>query len=768
MSWAEGFPGVVADAQWIRRIQTGTYEFHLNTETLSISHLGAVPRGMHYEKLIQCGSLVKTKHTPAELELTLRVNEKEYHCHQGGKWSRFSGPRVIESGRFMQRADITDLVFKSSDGEILNAEARFETVAWPDRLGLILYVRMNDAWQDMSLGIQLNNPDGALEKTSKVASVPGSTKAAWHKVALVFDPVTMVECQPTSPVKIQATEMVTAKERPVKYDASLGWHRIDLDGVVPVLPKGGKYTANDAVERIRLVLSNPSDKEELARLMFAKTAVGFRQSIGSAVTGISAILRDCDGNPTGIPVQLCKNWHNDSKGGVYRGMWFHGITQMRVPPASRIELELTISYGHWGGVAAASHAQLSLIGWGSNQLWEQSALGAWGESICYEPSQAQANCTITDVRPLMVSNQGEDQHWKWTNNVGGGDFFRFFDSSGTRAPHSAMQAIRHKQGPCLTEVTYAGKITKGIRHASTVSLARTDDMVRGVYKIRLYVSEPTDFSRLVLFQAGADTYSYTAERKMAMGNETGMLQEWNTQWGDNVYRHEPIECAGRVPWVSLHQAVPQAGKIPSPWANRGLVIRSWKARLGGREAAPWIAERGTNLGRKQFSTVDILPPPNITRLEPGDFVEATIEHVVVPQSAKDYYGPNQSFRTALGKDANTWKMIFREAVDNDIDIVLQQGTLVRKCPDIRVMADKGNARFTLTGGLGYIPITFDGLASAEGGKLLVNGQPLNQSVHGKDFWQTDYDPRSRKWSRTYNIPAPNESSKSAIIQFISS
>jgi hypothetical protein len=41
----------------------------------------------------------------------------------------------------VQRADVNGLVFTSSDGRKLAADARFETIAWPDRLALVLAVR---------------------------------------------------------------------------------------------------------------------------------------------------------------------------------------------------------------------------------------------------------------------------------------------------------------------------------------------------------------------------------------------------------------------------------------------------------------------------------------------------------------------------------------------------------------------------------------------------------------------------------------------------
>jgi hypothetical protein len=285
--------------------------------------------------------------------------------------------------------------------------------------------------------------------------------------------------------------------------------------------------------------------------------------------------------------------------------------------------------------------------------------------------------------------------------------------------------------------------------------------VRGIYRLRLAVKQPLDFSRLVLFQMGADTYSYTGERKMALGNETGLIREWATQWGGETYRTKPMKCIGQVPWVSLHEAVSRAAQearrkgkpgAPGAWANRGIIIRKWKAQLGGKAAAPWVAERGVKARGQDTSTLDLLPPPEVARLEPGDFVEATIEHVIVPQFAADYYGPNEELHSALRKHENTWRMIHREAVGNDRRVAMKSGRLESLHPAISVRIEGNEAEFILTGGLGYVPATFTGLPSPRGYALTVNGQPVDQSIHGNDFWQTDYDPESKLWSRTYNLP----------------
>ena len=59
---------------------------------------------------------------------------------------------------------------------------------------------------------------------------------------------------------------------------------------------------------------------------------------------------------------------------------------------------------------------------------------------------------------------------------------------------------------------------------------------------------------------------------------------------------------------------------------------------------------------------------------------------------------------------------------------------------------------------GYIPIMFKGLTSLRGHQLLFDGQPVNQSVHGNDFWQTDFDVATQSWSLTYNLPMTNNKS----------
>ena len=80
------------------------------------------------------------------------------------------------------------------------------------------------------------------------------------------------------------------------------------------------------------------------------------------------------------------------------------------------------------------------------------------------------------------------------------------------------------------------------------------------------------------------------------------------------------------------------------------------------------------------------------------------------------------------------------------------GELIRTFPDVRLRCEGDAAVTRLSGGMGYVPVTFTNLSRYDGFVLKIDGKVLNQKVHGKDFWQTDYDVNSKTWSRTYNLP----------------
>jgi len=74
---------------------------------------------------------------------------------------------------------------------------------------------------------------------------------------------------------------------------------------------------------------------------------------------------------------------------------------------------------------------------------------------------------------------------------------------------------------------------------------------------------------------------------------------------------------------------------------------------------------------------------------------------------------------------------------------------------IRVDAADG-AEFEIRGGVSYVPIVIVGLSAPDGYRLQLgkgNGgwTDFDQSVHGNDFWQTEYCAAQSMWTRVYNV-----------------
>ena len=162
----------------------------------------------------------------------------------------------------------------------------------------------------------------------------------------------------------------------------------------------------------------------------------FNQRPVRTVTGISMQLVDgATGQPTGIPIQISKNWHKVASAPVKHdtngGQWLRGSTMLMLEPGATRELRVRVAYGFWDGAGAASHAALSLIGFrtnGDNWKWEQSAIGAWGETTTYSPTQNLGGAFINDVRLTWTKPTSSQTSYGWTENAGGGDFLLYFDN----------------------------------------------------------------------------------------------------------------------------------------------------------------------------------------------------------------------------------------------------------------------------------------------------------------------------------------------------
>ncbi len=757
--WADGWKGRSADSARILCIRTGHYGLALDVERLRVLHLGPITEAKPARAAVAEDNATVFALPAAELNLEVGVGGKRYLCV--GMDFRAEDPleypvRMVESGSVTQRIDICRLVFEDERKNRLDAEARLEVVAWPDRLGLVLEVTPHHILDDdkAKLTIRLDGngvPDASVSQLDGMRT--GQTMRAFRVLSFGSG---------------AGHGTVTAKRRDgrdvdVAFDQERGWHRIEL-------PTESWQVAKDPdhLEHIRLMLQNPEAGEAVVRLLFAKDGPF------EGVTGMTPMLLDRDGFPTGAPVQVSKNWHQTPGRTLpHQGPWFHAFAMLRLPPRSELACELALTYARWGGVPAASHAQLCLVGWGTNQRWDEVAIGSWGESICYDPDVCLNRSMIDDVRPLMVWGMNQKgAKWTWTNNVGGGDFLVYEDLAGRRQPLTRVRALYTGPGPNLTETTYAGVSADGcIAARLIVSSPRTDDVNRAYHRLRYDVLRPTPFRRLAFYQLGADHYNDHQFVRLARGHDGGLVEEWEPPRGGRRYSRTGIPCEGRDPWFSLHGAL-SGDKKGGAWADRALVVRKWLARLGGRDnPTPFAAVFGTENGIPSAS-IELVPPPGLTALEPGDFVEAEVELVIFPTAAEDYYGPNTALARALQNGGDTWRMAHREAAGNALKVEAAQGRIVRATAPIEVAVDEqGQAEVAVTGGLGYVPLTFSGLKGYSGKELWRDdgdgraARRVDQSVHGRDFWQAGFNPSSRTWSLTFNVPLDTPDDRPHTVQF---
>ena len=230
-------------------------------------------------------------------------------------------------------------------------------------------------------------------------------------------------------------------------------------------------------------------------------------------------------------------------------------------------------------------------------------------------------------------------------------------------------------------------------------------------------------------------------RSYGYGDQLSQTAQWTTT---NVTT--PVELTGNLPWFSTLNC-PSDPTLSRNGSTRGFIIRSWNARINGQDGVkPYFVSNG--------SRFDLVPPPGVTSLKAGDYVEAEIERVYFGQVAADYYGGDANFATTMQSYGNTHSMVIREAIGNDLAVGVTQGTLERSYP-IQIRTIDNTAGFSVTGGIGYVPVTFTGLSDYRDPlleeRIGASWVPLSQAYDGKDFWQAEHEPATASWQITFNV-----------------
>jgi hypothetical protein len=730
--WRDGPPYVKRAPEWqpgqaVLCLQSDRIGFVLDTVSLRALHAGTFDHAPE-KSAVLAGDDPSLAQLPSPLlDFQITVDGTTWRCV--GRDPRPTDDlrfpvRVIESGRALQHVVIDGLRFEDEHQRRWAGAGSLEVALWPDRLVLTAAVK-GTGEGSLTLRVGERHVTAALGRPAHLT---------------LFAPAA------TLPAPTIAGDGGTAV-----WDEVRGAWRLDLRvGPWPRPTPGGYSLADpDRLDRWRFTLRNPTSGPLAIPLLFVPEPV-------RGITGVSAILCEEDGVPTGLPVQLSKNWHvhADRAALPEQGSWLHAAAHLILPPRSERTLQLVLTYARWGGLPAASHAQLSLVGWGHNQFWDEVAVGSFGESICFEPGRVQRRCFITDLRPLMTLGKSREPGG-WANNGGGGDFLVWIDPAGRWRGWSGTRTDYRSPGPCLTDVVYHEQTAGGeIRSQVRVRVPRGDDHLRVLFQIRHEVRAPVRWQRLAFFQLGADFYNFTPARRVAVGDATGLREEWTPRGPKLTHDREHVPLTGAMPWISIHDIDHAALRPGNAAASRGLIIRSWEGRLNGRSVGtPHLSTLRTEISGGTLTTaLELVPPPDVTELRPGDFIAAELELVIFPALAADYWGGNRAFEAALAREADTWRLVHAEAAGNALTVRASRGAVESAYP-LRVrVAEDGRAALTVDGGLGAVPITFAGVGQPRGFTLRIDGRPINQSVHGNDYWQADRDPAEGTWALTFNVP----------------
>ncbi len=675
--------------------QTGYYSLKFCCDDMRIQGYDALPGTDYLTALDQD----VTVFTPANsLLLEVVQGGVSYQCtHALTQGPLLEGPvRLIESGQYLQRIDHMGLVFKDAQGNVLQAadDCRLEISAWADRLTFFLDFSAETANPITRTTIRLVSPGGITHLSTE----------PHNQSRLTLKPHDDSKLPPLDVGRITAaTNLQDGLPLAVSHDEDV--HALNI-----AVPAGtvSYPSAAGRVDEYLIEVTNPGGSAENIPLVF-------EQPVPRAITGTVMSLCHADsGRPLGIPVQISKNWHRthidaDGDGSketyvpiVHDGPWLRGSMLLALQAGETRRFKLRVIYGYWGGAGAISHAQLSLIGYGGNWMWDESALGAWGESLTYDPTQHLGSAFLDDIRPTFTTPLYSGATHDWTENVGGGDFLIYRDQDNKYRWLKKQKTCYLQTGPNITEVHYGGVTDDDKIRVTYVSRAvSTNDYHRRFHNYKYeFLRDVATPSRLVFHQMAADYYSVSTYTDYLLGDASGLLGSSTIEEGGNVYKGSPIPFDGK--WLSIDDDTSDGEPAR---ALRGIIPLS--STLNGSPLPLHIHKYGRSWGRPNMM-FDLSSDSVNRSYSAGDVVEGEVEFIMPPQHVDNYWGEDSELVNRLtGYGDTRWEPVRDEMRHNiQMDVSMHSGSLLRNYPlEIQPSSSNVLADFTINGGgLGHVPV----------------------------------------------------------------
>ena len=720
------------------------------------------------------------------------------YCYESEHWywcapSKF---RIVEAGRFFNKVDMMDMLFR--DKSVIG---RFEMTSLPEGFvlkfdgyckevaegGAEFSVTFPKTWRltETATGVRAEKGGRFLGITAlnAVLSLQENTVTFSNRelgLSDAFSGVTACfyidrDCAPECKVKILSHNQDSLR---VSRMPDYGVYRIDMQGNenldFNIAENRNKY------DRVSVAIENDGDEERGCLLCFAKEGEQF------PITGMSPVWRDIEsGEPNGVPVQITKDWHihpDERECGEWfaiplnaprrylEGKWSHLYSYIKLQPHATYEGEFVCSFENWGSAPAVSHAQLSLIGWGGYDVWEQLAVGSHGENICFQAdTSSQSVSFINDVRPLYTRGRhGGFRSYDWSDNVGGGELLVYYDKEGNRIEFTDIFRDFRAQCPVLSEAAYSLKTKDGkIAADLTINNVRTDDVLKIYFNIDYRFLKDTEYSRLALFQFDTDRYQANLFRKMAHGDGDTVLEDIALEEEDamqNGYNPRYARCkeAGKEPWFYFYdqpearkgdlEGLSENARILAGGKNSTVLIavRSYRATINGEVCEAKYSIRQCYSTDIRHQSVEINPYLPEGTIAAGSRVSMCVEFVCIPSSLESYYG-NCKYLLEGESMLDTPACALYQVTGDRLLVRVERGILKQAYPLVFECVNNCCA-FTLQGGLGYVPVRFENLSDYRGFELLRDGRKIDQSIIGNDFWQTDYNADTGTYSLSFSVP----------------
>ncbi|MGB7342945.1 MAG: hypothetical protein WBD20_01920 [Pirellulaceae bacterium] len=723
-------------------IETNVYGFTFDVADFSTVGFGLLDNSLGYEQALDHKAETLKTLPKAELLIELELDGQRYRAKacqagQGKGPTHLYAARLWESGRYVQHYDFQGLVFRNDKNETLACDAALDLVAWPGSLTLTANVSVNQAYQKASIRMGLHSDAG---NWNQERSLDGGWKQGQQESLTMT--CSLAATGSVDPAQVITVETPDGKSFPVRFEPQKNCYVASVKNLRRRWKTG--YTDIRHYDEFKITVKESGSKAPLPFLLDMRPPAN--------VTGLCPMLCDEAGRPTGIPVQLSKNWHDPTMGAYVMPYTLLPTDQSRT-------YLLRVAYGFYGTLPAASHAQLSLLGYANrkagNGRWDQLAIGCWGETICFDMDMSLVDVAITDIRMLMARTGLSGQKWQWTDAGWGGDWLKIQDANQQKFLWTELKTAYLSHGPCLTDVKYSGYYgaNREVDFAAQIQTLRTDDYARAFQKLSYTFTRDVSAQDISLYKLGR-TNNYDTPG-IAYGNRDGILKQHDVSepLRPGAIFLEPVELSGSAPhWFAFVGATNGHHK---PNGYRALIIRQYQALIGGKTYVQPTISAPVHTAHPNNLDFELLPPAGIRQFSKGDRIELDLELITLPRVVDDYYGPNDSFRQHLAANPHSWESTYREAKGNDLSVTVAGGTMLRSYPLI-IQVQQPEVTVSIKGGVGAVPIRFEGLSSNQGYQLhrVVDGKRIKfePSVHGHDFWQTDYDAATKTYKMSFNLP----------------